>query len=321
MKTAALTPLPRFAHITPPFTGYSGMINDFSILQALFPRGPRKSPSDRTPIYLPQEILNQIIEEYQVSFPQEKIYPLLFASPDLYEAALPCLYREIVFMLDDEKREKYLYLIQSFVKHGGRVRGMDFSKFTLKGFNDRAEYDEAAMCAMFIRSLEHLPNLQKISIHGRGEQLPAGVLVALSQLRQLEVLKLTNACFVGDSLEVLQLPAIDSLRELKLSRGWKDHTFSVPLAAMNLNPNMRRFELVTEIDYTETETFYSAVQLLKDQPDLIFPNMRTMRLPQPLTPTDFDCLLDLLRRCPGLHALHLDSRLTFGAWGPLIDEG
>ncbi|KAG8893118.1 hypothetical protein FRC00_010986, partial [Tulasnella sp. 408] len=272
----------------------------------------------RVQVRLPQEILNQIIEEYHTSYPEQPLYPLL-TSRSLYEAVIPCLYRSIAFTIKQETWDRWPSLLMSLRRHGGLVRTLDLTE--PMGPNDQTVLSREDLAPMFMSCLAGLSQLRELSIKCLGAKLPAEILVTASQLPHLRALELNELSFVGTNCDSLQFSAMEELREVRLINV-QEHDGSLKWSTfipLTLNQSTRHFEYFTPPGSGNKADDYSFLQFLEGQPLTSFPEMRELRLPRPATAEALDRGIDLLRRCSSLHVLGFESKGFNGTWGTQIN--
>lgn len=284
-------------------------------------RNKNKSVEDDIPVQarLPQEILNQIIAQYHTSYPEQPLYPL-FTSRSLYEATVSCLYRSVVFTIKRDKRDRWLSLLTSLRKHGPLVRSLELREPA--GPKDQTELGRKELLHTFLGRLAELSQLRELSIKCLGAKLPVEILVTASQLPRLRALKLNNLSLIGTGCDNVEFSTMAALREARLI-DVREHDGSLKWSSFipsTLNQSTQHFEYYKYQGSNSSTDDYSFLQILEEQPQLSFPEMRELCLPRPITAMDVDRGLRLLRCCPSLQALGFESVVFQRTWGTQIND-
>ncbi|KAG8899446.1 hypothetical protein FRC01_010508 [Tulasnella sp. 417] len=266
-------------------------------------------------VRLPQEILNLIIGEYHTSFPEQPLLPLM-TSRSLYEAAIPCIYKSVVFTIKQETWDRWVSLLTALRKHGGLVRSLDLTEPV-----DQTELSRR-LTHPFLDRLAELSNLRELSIKCLGAKLPVEILTTALQLPHLRALELNNLSLFGTNCDRLQFSTMEALREVRLINV-REYDGSLKWSTFipsTLNQSTRHFEYSKFPGSSKDTDGYSFLQFLDGQPLLSYQEMRDLRLPRPVTPADVDRGLDLLHRCPNLQSLGFESKGFSGTWGSHIND-
>ncbi|KAG9007315.1 hypothetical protein FRB90_009457 [Tulasnella sp. 427] len=248
-------------------------------------------------------------------------------SRHLHDAAVPQLYQHISFSIDKTKPRKWLSFLTtlSLPKYRGWVRDLILVNFRVEGFDSMKELTEETVLSEFLQCITQLPQLKSLSLCcpvRSAQQVPTKAIAALSQLRSLEVLHLDDISFSDERAGSSQFSAMTALKELNLTSvrecegSGKWSTF-IPYA---LHRNIRSFKYYQKWEIAQRDGRYGFMEPLEAEPDLHFPEMRELRLPQPVTVRDVDGLIELLRRCPALVELGIEASAKSGPWGTLIPE-
>lgn len=270
--------------------------------------------------HLPQEIWNQIIEEYHTSYPDQPLYHLLLTSRSLYEATITSLYRSVVFNITQEGRDKWPLLLTSLSKYASWVRKLDITE--LRGPEEQTELGGGEFAPTFLDYLANLSQLRALSIKCHGAKLPVPILVTASRLPHLKTLELTNLSFVEGPCPCPPFPPMESLREIRLTN-IREHDGSLKWSTFlpcTLNRSLRHFEYCRLPKSGNEQDNYSFLRPLEEDPELSFSDMRELRLPRPITEEDTNRAIDLLQRCPSLLALGFEANGFKGTWGNQINE-